>query len=84
MAKQFVHPVSKHVYRLTEEGFVEVTDPETGRLGLFDEHARWISGELRYADVQAAGWVGRLARVRSRDADTGPADSGSAGSGSAE
>ncbi|MFI7701879.1 hypothetical protein [Nonomuraea sp. NPDC049480] len=72
MAKQFVHPVSKHVYSLTEEGLVEVRDPETGRLGLFDENARWISGELRYADVQATGWVGRLARVRSRKTETDP------------
>lgn len=66
MAKEFVHPVSKHVYTLTENGLVEVRDPETGLSGLFDENARWISGELRYADVQATGWVGRLARLRRR------------------
>lgn len=64
MAKEFVHPVSKYVYTLTEDGLVEVRDPETGLFGLFDENARWISGELRYADAQATGWVGRLARVR--------------------
>jgi hypothetical protein len=71
VAKEFVHPVSKHVYTLTDDGLVEVRDPETGRRGLFDEQARWISGELRYADVQATGWVGRLARIRPR---TRPAD----------
>ena len=64
MPKQFVHPVTKQVYQLTEDGLVEVYDPATGRRGIFDEHARWISGELRYADIQAAGWVGRLSKVR--------------------
>jgi len=62
--KQFVHPVTKQIYQLTEDGLVEVHDPATGQRGIFDEHARWISGELRYADVQATGWVGRLAKLR--------------------
>jgi hypothetical protein len=61
-AKEVVHPLTKQVYRLTPEGLVEVYDPATGRRGLFDEHGRWQSGELRHADMQVAGWVGRLAR----------------------
>jgi len=61
-AKEVVHPLTKQVYRLTPEGLVEVYDPATGEKGLFDEHGRWLSGELRYADMQIAGWVGRLAR----------------------
>ena len=64
MSKQVIHPLTGHVYRLTEDGLVEVTDPATGARGLFDFQARWHSGELRHADLQMAGWVGRLARRR--------------------
>ncbi|WP_055716137.1 hypothetical protein [Streptomyces torulosus] len=64
MAKQVIHPLTGHVYRLTEDGLVEVTDPRTGARGVFDFQARWQSGELRHADLQMAGWVGRLARRR--------------------
>ncbi|KAB2340380.1 transposase [Actinomadura rudentiformis] len=60
--KEVVHPLTKQVYRLTPEGLVEVYDPATGLRGLFDERGQWQSGELRYADLQIAGWVGRLAR----------------------
>lgn len=63
-AKEVVHPLTRQVYRLTDDGLVEVYDPETGRRGIFDEHARWQSGELRHADMQITGWVGRLARRR--------------------
>jgi hypothetical protein len=66
VGKELRHPVTKQVYKLTEEGLVEVYDPATGQRGLFDEHARWLSGELRYADLQLAGWVGRLAKTRPR------------------
>ncbi|MBE4733373.1 MULTISPECIES: hypothetical protein [Streptomyces] len=64
MSKQVIHPLTGHVYRLTEDGLVEVTDPKTGARGVFDFQARWQSGELRHADLQMAGWVGRLARRR--------------------
>ncbi|WP_340375214.1 transposase [Streptomyces sp. SS7] len=64
MSKQVIHPLTGHVYRLTEDGLVEVTDPETGARGVFDFQARWQSGELRHADLQMAGWVGRLAQRR--------------------
>ncbi|MDX2524255.1 transposase [Streptomyces europaeiscabiei] len=64
MAKQVIHPLTGHVYRLTEDGLVEVTDPKTGAQGVFDFQARWQSGELRHADLQMAGWVGRLAQRR--------------------
>ncbi len=63
-AKQVTHPLTGHVYRLTEDGLVEVTDPKTGAWGIFDFQARWQSGELRHADLQMAGWVGRLAQRR--------------------
>ncbi|MFC8436302.1 transposase [Streptomyces sp. NPDC057253] len=64
MSKQVIHPLTGQVYRLTEDGLVEVTDPATGAQGLFDFQARWLSGELRHADLQMAGWVGRLAQRR--------------------
>jgi hypothetical protein len=64
MSKQVIHPLTGHVYRLTEDGLVEVTDPKTGAQGTFDFQARWQSGELRHADLQMADWVGRLARRR--------------------
>ncbi|GAQ59692.1 hypothetical protein [Streptomyces scabiei] len=64
MAKQVIHPLTGHVYRLTDDGLVEVSDPKTGARGVFDFQARWQSGELRHADLQMAGWVGRLARRR--------------------
>jgi hypothetical protein len=60
-AKQLVDPISKYVYTATDEGLVEVLDPATGQSGLFDENAVWQSGELRYANRQLAGWIGRLA-----------------------
>jgi hypothetical protein len=59
--KQVVHPLSKQVYRLTEDGLVEVSVPDTGQTGIFDHHGVWQSGELKNADIQLAGWVGRLA-----------------------
>ncbi|MFI8073394.1 transposase [Streptomyces sp. NPDC086033] len=62
--KQVTHPLTGQVYRLTEDGLVEVTDPRTGASGIFDFQARWQSGELRHADLQMAGWVGRLAQRR--------------------
>ena len=64
MSKQVIHPLTGQVYRLTEDGLVEVTDPKTGARGVFDFPARWQSGELRHADLQMAGWVGRLAQRR--------------------
>jgi hypothetical protein len=61
MAKTVTHPLTGQVYTLTEDGLVEVYDPTTGQRGLFDARANWQSGEIRYADLQVAGWVGRLA-----------------------
>lgn len=63
-SKEVVHPLTRQVYRLTEDGLVEVYDPTTGERGLFDHHGTWQSGQLRHADIQVAGWVGRLAQRR--------------------
>ena len=62
MPKTVTHPVTKQVYTQTPEGLVEVTDPVTGATGLFDANGVWQSGEIRHADLQLAGWVGRVAR----------------------
>lgn len=62
--KEVVHPLTRQVYRLTDEGLVEVSDPATGESGLFDHHGVWQSGRIRHADIQIAGWVGRLAQRR--------------------
>lgn len=62
MAKTVTHPVTGQVYRQTPEGLVEVTDPDTGVQGIFDADGVWKSGELRHADLQLAGWVGRVGR----------------------
>lgn len=59
--KQVVHPLSRQVYRLTEAGLVEVTDPRTGRVGVYDAQGVWRSGERLDVDIQMTGWVGRLA-----------------------
>ncbi len=61
------HPISKQVYTLTDNGLVEVYDPTTGQRGLFDSDGRWQSGEIRHADLQVAGWVGRRARLSDRN-----------------
>lgn len=65
--KTVVHPVTRHVYTQTPEGLVEVTDPTTGHQGLFDADGGWRSGELRHADLQLVGWVGRAGRQRRLD-----------------
>lgn len=60
MVKSMKHPLSGFIYSLTEDGLVEVSDPVSGRVGVFDSTGRWISGEIRDADPQILGWVGRL------------------------
>lgn len=59
-----VHPLTKQLYTLTDDGLVEIFDPATGRRGQFDADGRWQSGEIRHADLQLAGWVGRRGRSR--------------------
>jgi hypothetical protein len=49
------------VYTAREDGWVDLVDPATGKSGVFDETGQWHSGELRYADRQLLGRIGRLA-----------------------
>jgi len=69
MAKSMKHPLSGFIYALTDDGRVEVSDPDTGRVGIFDSTGRWYSGEIEDADPQILGWVGRLPEARSSDAE---------------
>ncbi|MGH3629741.1 MAG: hypothetical protein ACRDRL_20175 [Sciscionella sp.] len=62
--KKLVDPLTKQVYSTTEDGLVEVYDPATGKRGRFTETGEWKSGDLRYANRQLAGWMGRLAARR--------------------
>jgi hypothetical protein len=64
MGKSMKHPLSGFVYELTPEGLVQVSDPDTGRIGVFDSTGRWFSGEIHDADPQILGWVGRLPAAR--------------------
>lgn len=60
-AKKLTDPINKQVYTVTDNGLVEVFDPATGEKGLFESDGRWVSGEIRYANRQLLGWVGRTA-----------------------
>lgn len=51
------HMISGHVYRRIKEGEVEVETPD-GRTGRFTEHAEYIAGEVKSADIQMCSWVG--------------------------
>jgi hypothetical protein len=52
------HAFTGYVYELVGDGLVQVTDPATGREGLFDAAGRWREGELTYADLHMCGAVG--------------------------
>ena len=64
MPKSMKHPISGFIYALTEDGKVRVSDPASDRFGIFDSTGRWFSGEIRDADPQILGWVGRLPVAR--------------------
>lgn len=59
-AKKLVDPITKLVYSVAEGGLVEAYDPATDTRGWFRETGEWHSGELRYANRQLLGWIGRL------------------------
>lgn len=52
------HAFSGYTYERIDLDRVEVVDPATGRRGLFDRSARWLSGDLTYADFHLCGYVG--------------------------
>ena len=61
MPKQVTHPLTGQVYRLTEDGLVEVTDPaRTGARASSTSRPAGSPANCAHADLQMAGWVGRL------------------------
>lgn len=64
MAKEYRHPISGCIYTVNPEGLVNVHDPRTGQFGVFDSNGVWVEGEIREADLQALGWVGRSPEAR--------------------
>jgi len=50
------HPLSGAVYESSEGGRCKVTEVD-GRTGLFSDLGRWISGEVREADLHFVNWV---------------------------
>lgn len=61
---RFVHPVTGVLFEVQDDGLVRVEQPD-GRAGLFDSTGRWRSGELRFADPHACGFVGRARQAPS-------------------
>ncbi|WP_293769774.1 transposase [Sporichthya sp.] len=59
--KKLIDPINRYVYIARADGRVDVTDPDTGKTGIFDDKGVWHSGELTYANRQLLGWIGRLA-----------------------
>ena len=59
--KKLVDPINGYVYLARDDGRVDVTDPATGKSGIFDDLGIWHEGELTYANRQLLGWIGRLA-----------------------
>lgn len=51
-----VHPFSKALYELDDEGNIRVT--KDGVSGTFATDGRHLRGELRECDPQMCGWVG--------------------------
>ena len=55
--QSMTHMLSGHTYRRIEENLVEVELPN-GKKGRFTEHAEYISGDVKSADIQMCSWVG--------------------------
>lgn len=58
--KQLVDRLTGYVYSTAPDGRVEVRDPATGVVGIFDDTGAWHSGDIKYANRQLLGWIGRL------------------------
>ncbi len=68
------HMISGHTYRRIEDGVVEVETPD-GKTGRFTEHAEYIEGDVKSADIQMCSWVGgRICEGEEDDAMVYPTD----------
>lgn len=56
MVYRLRHPLSGHIYASIGDGLVEVD--KNGKRGVFDRYGKWVSGEVRYADVEMCRWLG--------------------------
>ena len=52
------HAYSGYIYQTMDDGMVQVEDPKTGQSGIFTPDAKWVSGDLTYADHHMVGHVG--------------------------
>lgn len=52
------HAYSGFIYETMDDGNVSVSDPKTGKSGVFTKDAVWISGDLKYGDHHLIGHVG--------------------------
>jgi NAD(P)-dependent dehydrogenase (short-subunit alcohol dehydrogenase family) len=50
------HPITGAIYERMEGGRCRVTEAD-GRSGVFDAKARWISGDVREADLHFVDWI---------------------------
>jgi NAD(P)-dependent dehydrogenase (short-subunit alcohol dehydrogenase family) len=50
------HPVTGAIYERLEGGRCKVTETD-GRTGVFTDRARWISGDVRDADLHFINWI---------------------------
>lgn len=50
------HPLSRAMYRVTEDGNVEVTAKD-GTVGLFTPDGEHLSGDLHHVDPHLCGWL---------------------------
>ena len=50
------HPLSRAMYKVTEDGNVEVTAKD-GTVGLFTPDGERISGDLYHVDPHLCGWL---------------------------
>ena len=69
--KKAVDPLSKFEYSLADDtdGLVQVYDPATGQTGFFTTDNRYVSGDIKYANRQLVGWIGRLALLKPTGAE---------------
>lgn len=63
------HPLTGFTYEVDATGLVRVSDPESGRFGLFDSDAVWVEGDIRDVDLQVVGWIGRTPEAKRRLAE---------------
>ena len=66
MRKSMKHPRTGFIYTQLEFDKVEVRDPTTDQYGIFNSTGTWYEGDLRDADQQILGWIGRAPAARNK------------------